>query len=396
MNTRNILILLLAICTAHAMVHMYELALPSVELSMANDYQVETVTIGWMSFLWRMPWGFGALVAGFLVDRYGARRLLSIFLIGCGVCCCIAALAPPLSMMMVTMFVMGTFACIYHPAGLALLSHEIPRENLPKALGWHGVFGSAGIGAAPFIMAAVLVSGGTWHSLFWVLALPGFLVGGYFVYLAKTQPESQYVQQDNNSDEDSTDWTSFGLIATQSILLGFTYAGVLSFLPRYLSESGSVFEGLAPELRGNLLGGGILFIGCIGQYLSGYIARREKLESQLFWIALSTVPCLLAMAFVPPSFRPLAAGVFALTFFMHQPVQSSLVAEYTPKHRRSFCYGIMFALANGVGGIGAIFAGYSAENKLTYSVFAISMVGATLFNVGLWYRNRGRISEMNH
>ncbi|PHS01768.1 MAG: hypothetical protein COA78_22450 [Blastopirellula sp.] len=396
MNTRTILVLLLAICTAHAMVHMYELALPSVELSLADDYQVETDTIGWMSFLWRMPWGFGALVAGFLVDRYGARRLLAIFLIGCGACCCIAAFAPPLSMMMVTMFAMGTFACIYHPAGLALLSHEIPREELPKALGWHGVFGSAGIGAAPFIMAAVLMSGGTWHSLFWVMALPGFVIGGYFIYLARTQPETQHVKRDENSDEDATDWISFGLIAAQSIFLGFTYAGVLSFLIRYLSQSGAVFAGLAPELRGNLLGGGILLIGCIGQYFSGYIARREKLESQLFWIALSTVPCLLAMAFVPPSFRPLAAGAFTLTFFMHQPVQSCLVAEYTPRHRRSLCYGIMFALANGVGGVGAIFAGHIAENELKYSVFAIFMAGATLFNVVLWHRNRSRMTEMSH
>ena len=146
MNPATIRLVLLVSC-AHAMVHVYELSLPSIEQEITAEYGGGKQLSGIMGTCWRLPWGLGALAAGWLVDRFGGRPLLIIFLFGCSAMCILAALVKPLPLLFVSMFGMGTLASIYHPSGLALISHATKADSLPRVLGIHGVFGSAGIGA---------------------------------------------------------------------------------------------------------------------------------------------------------------------------------------------------------------------------------------------------------
>ena len=75
--------LILLLSSAHALVHVYELAFPSVEELVAADYQVGKPTMGLMGNCWRFPFGAGALLSGWLVDRYGAKWPLVFYLLGC-------------------------------------------------------------------------------------------------------------------------------------------------------------------------------------------------------------------------------------------------------------------------------------------------------------------------
>ena len=118
----QVLRLVLLVSCAHALVHVYELSLPSVEQNIAAEYHVGTYTTGLLGNTWRLPWGLGAIVAGWLADRYGSRRLLIIYLAGCGATSLAAAMAGSLSTLFGAMFAMGAFASIYHRAGLSLIS----------------------------------------------------------------------------------------------------------------------------------------------------------------------------------------------------------------------------------------------------------------------------------
>ena len=76
---RTILKLVLLVSCAHAMAHIYELSLPAVEQDLAASYlgtnlQQGKESTGWLSFCWRLPWGIGALLVGWFVDRIGAPR----------------------------------------------------------------------------------------------------------------------------------------------------------------------------------------------------------------------------------------------------------------------------------------------------------------------------------
>ena len=164
MSSATLRLVLLVSC-AHAMVHVYEVSLPSVEQEIAGEYfgdddeQGKKFT-GKLSNYWRLLWGLGALAAGWLVDHFGSRSMLTIYLIGCGAMCVFAGTTNSQNHLLISMICMGAFAAIYHPAGLAMISHETNADSRPKALGIHGIFGSLGIGMAPLVAFAMVTAAG--------------------------------------------------------------------------------------------------------------------------------------------------------------------------------------------------------------------------------------------
>ena len=75
---------------------------------------------------------------------------------------------------------------------------------------------------------------------------------------------------------------------------------------------------------------------------------------------------------------------------MTQPIYNSLIAKYTPAARRSLCYGLSFAMGFGVGGVGALFVGFSTSQLITYGTLAGMSLGSGILGVFLWNHNRLR------
>jgi FSR family fosmidomycin resistance protein-like MFS transporter len=410
--------LVLLVSCAHALVHVYEISLPSVEQAIAADYFPDDAVAGkrmtgLLQTCWRLPWGLGALLAGWLVDRWGSRRMLAFYLLGAALVCCLVGLALPLPLLFVAMAAMGSLACIYHPAGLALISHNVPSQQLPLSLGIHGVFGSMGIGLTPILAGLILAAGLGWKSYYLVVAIPGGLLGCLFIWQTIRHGDPTFAKsgsQPGQADDDPADWPSFFTLTTLALMQGLVYSAVLSFLPRYLNtgltsagavsftaDVGPMVEGAGASAAGGgygaLASGGVLLLGCVGQFLAGTWARSDRLERQLTWITLSNVPFLLWMSVAMGWQRIAAAGLFALIHFMHQPIYNSLIAKYSPRRRRSLCYGFSFAMGLGVGSLGAAFAGYSMRNLVTYGTLALVALCASTLAAALWRRERHKRAD---
>ncbi len=391
MNRLTVRLVLIVSC-AHALVHAFEVALPSVEQLLAREYQVGRDVTGLLSTSWRLPWGFSALVAGLLVDRFGSRRMLVVYLVGCAAACGAVVFCQPLGGLFIIMPVMGAFASIYHPAGLTLISRETNAANRPFALGIHGVFGSLGIGASPFFAAILLRDGFQWRSYYALLAVAGIVCAAAFYWLTRgfrsTQPTTPTPQDD--AEQHYVDWTSFYTLTLLAVLQGLVYSAVVTFLPRYLNGDASADAKEAS--LGVFMAGGVLLAGCVGQIVAGKIARPKILELQLGFITLANTPFLLWMALAPNvAHRLAAAACFSLVHFMHQPIYNSLIAKYTPPDRRSLCYGFSFAVGLGLGGFGAALAGFGASLFLTYAALSAATCLASLIGFYLWLRNRGKL-----
>jgi MFS family permease len=397
MMARATLLLVLIVSCAHAMVHVFEFALPSVEQLVAKDYGVSKQFMGTLSASWRLPFGFGALAAGWLVDHWGARRLLAVYLLGSAGMSLLAGLSLPVSSLFIVMFAMGTFASIYHPAGLSLISHETNVMNRARALGIHGIFGSCGIASAPFIAGIMLTLTQSWHAYYRLLALPSAALGFYFLaHCLKRSAGGPRVGDSvipADPIEDHSNWNSYFALTVLGMMLGFTYAAVLSFLPRYIDGAGIRIESIPAAGLRNYLAGAVLIIGCVGQYTAGRWARHEQLERQLAIISFASAPCLLWMAIAVGRDRLLATALFSLIHFMHQPIYNSLVAKYSPRRRRSLAYGFSFAVSFGLGSLGALFAGYSSSDVFLHSTLAFLTGLAGFWAAMLAYWNRPRRIE---
>lgn len=368
------LVLLVSCC--HAMVHVYELAFPSVEELIQKDYGVEKRVMGWMGNAWRLPFGFGAFFAGMLVDRYGAKWLLVIYLLGCAAMSGLAGLRPELPLLFATMFAMGSFASIYHPAGLALISHETSPVDRPRALGYHGIFGSLGIAAAPFLAGLALQVFPSWQSYFLLLVFPGVILALVIAFQLtehhrQQPPEVKSEANGNHASRDETsNWRAFFILSISGMLTGFVYAALVNFWPRYLGDLSIRPLNIPDRSFRNYVAGGVLFVGIGGQYLAARLGKAGGLERQLAIVLLATVPLLVAMAYAEGNDRIWASSAVSFVIFMQQPLYNSLIAQYVPKHRRSVGYGFSNAMGFGVGSLGASFAGWLNSDRVIYTTLA--------------------------
>jgi MFS family permease len=413
MNSRTLRLVLLISC-CHALVHIYELSFASVEQMVADDFGVDTEITGWLGTTLRLPFGLCAILAGWLADRYGEKRLLLVYLFGCSGAALIAWISPSLGVLFLAMFTMGMFASIYHPAGVALISHHTRPENRTLALGYHGIFGSAGIACGPFLAALVLAGNVSWRHYYLVLSIPGVLLGILLaIRLAHDREDSYSHDPDDPSPhrEDTARWDCYWLLISSAMLAGFVYAAVLNFLPRYLGEADLdvdwLFRELLPALGlggasirsisvDNFLAGMVLLLGILGQYSAGRLARPHTLEPFLAFTFFSTVPFLFWMGLAEGILRVWAAAIWAPLFFMHQPLYNSLVAKYVPRGRRSLAYGLSFTAGFGVGSVGsafagkirAVFDGNPNRDFVNYGTLAFVMGLAGVLAIALW-RRRG-------
>ena len=394
MTSATLRLVLLVSC-AHALVHVYELAFPSVETLIAGEYFPDNPeqgkrVMGYMGSCWRIPFGMGALLAGLLVDKFGAKWLLVGYLLGCATTSVIAWAAPDLAVLFVTMFAMGTCASIYHPAGLSLISRETAPQDRTRALGYHGIFGSLGIAAAP-LLAGVVLEVLDWRQYYLILAIPGILLAGLIALLLV---EHHRIAARNGAappPADPGDWKAFFILTISGTLSGLVYAALMNFLPRYLENVDLGITDIAARSRKNYFAGGVLLVGVAGQYLAGKIGRVERLERQLAMVLFGTLPLLIAMGYAEGNQRLWAVGAVSFVLFMQQPLYNSLVAQYVPLHRRSVGYGFSNTVAFGVGGLGATYAGLFTSDRLVYSSLAGFVFAAGL--VALWLDRQKRLKQ---
>lgn len=380
--------LVLVVSCAHALVHVFELSLPAVEQLVSQEFAVGRETSGWLGTTWRLPFGGAALLAGWLADRCGAVRMLLLYLTGCSLTAVSLLWFRDLPAVFVLMFLMGAFASIYHPAGLALISRVTSPEVRPTALGWHGIFGSAGIAGAPFLASAVFLTGKvSWRGYYALLAVPAALVAAAFLLVSRSGraveaggPCSSRVRSSEAAaadgegpaaEDDAFHRGRYLCLVAGGALSGFVYAAFMHFLPRYLDAAGLRPAQIDAASFRNALAAVVLICGAVGQGIAGRWATPERLPRQLTLVFLANVPFLVWMAFAEGIWRLVAPCLLALVHFMNQPLYNSLIARFVPPARRSTGYGFSNMVCFGVGALGPAFAGTLVSDRWVYGGLAV-------------------------
>lgn len=375
--------LVLLISCAHALVHTFELALPAVEQMIGEEYEVGKGATGALGMVWRLPFGLGAVLAGWLADRYGSRPLLIVYLVGCAGTAVLAKWAPSFGILFVVMLAMGCFASIYHPAGLSLISRETTPETRGSALGLHGIVGSLGIAGAPFGAMLLFATGRLdWRDYYLLLTIPAMLIAVKLLLDELRHRDEQRKVTAVSAPappEEAIVWSRYLILVTSGALSGFVYGAFMHFLPRYLDTAGLRPDDWTPESFRNALAAVVLVCGAVGQGVAGRLCRPGRLEVLLVLVLFGNVPPLLWMAFAEGPSRLVAACVLAVIHFMNQPVYNSLIAQHIPASRRSLGYGFSNMMCFGIGAFGPLFAGQFVDDLAVYGGLAVVAAAAGLF-----------------
>lgn len=125
-----------------------------------------------------IAFGLFALPAGWLADRWSREGMIAIFFIGVGLASVATSLAQTPLQIAFGLFVVGVFAAIYHPVGLAMIARGGNSMGMDIAI--NGVWGNMGVGCAA-LLTGFLIDQAGWRTAFWFPGIVSALIG--FAYL---------------------------------------------------------------------------------------------------------------------------------------------------------------------------------------------------------------------
>ena len=143
---------------AHGTSHFFHMLLPPLFPLFIRDFGLSYSELGLLVSTFFVISGIGQALAGFLVDRIGARPVLFAAL-GC------FGLAAALA---------GLGNSPFHPVDFTILNKRVSPPRLGHAFSVHGISGNLGWAAAPVFMTAFTAATGSWR---WAAAAAGGPVG---------------------------------------------------------------------------------------------------------------------------------------------------------------------------------------------------------------------------
>jgi MFS family permease len=148
---------------AHGTSHFFHLMLPPLFPWLMRDFSLSYTEAGLLMTVFFVVSGIGQALAGFVVDRVGARPVLFFGLLTLTASGILLGLAQSYTMLMAVAAVAGVGNSIFHPADFTLLNHRVAAPHLGHAFSVHGLSGSLGWAAAPVFMAGIASFAG-WHT----------------------------------------------------------------------------------------------------------------------------------------------------------------------------------------------------------------------------------------
>ena len=96
-----------------------------------------------------IAFGLFSLPAGWIADRWSRDGMMVVFFVGIGLASILTGFASSPLQMAIGLFVIGMFAAIYHPVGLALVMDAHAKAGM--ALAVNGVWGNLGVASAALV-----------------------------------------------------------------------------------------------------------------------------------------------------------------------------------------------------------------------------------------------------
>ena len=161
---------------AHGTSHFFHMLLAPLFPVFIRDFGFSYSELGLLVSTFFIISGVGQALAGFLVDRIGARPMLFVAL-SCFVLAAVAtATAQSYAGLMLAAALAGLGNSPFHPVDFTILNKRVSQPRLGHAFSVHGITGNLGWAAAPVFLTGLTAATGSWR-----IAAAGMGVWAVFV-----------------------------------------------------------------------------------------------------------------------------------------------------------------------------------------------------------------------
>ncbi|HEX8405238.1 MAG TPA: MFS transporter [Duganella sp.] len=166
---------------AHGTSHFYHVILAALIPWLKPEFNLSYAQLGLLMTMFFAISGVGQAMAGFVVDRFGARAVLFTGIALLGMSAVLLAGAHSYPQLMAGAFLAGCGNCVFHPADYTLLNQRVSKARLAHGFSVHGISGNIGWALSPLFLT--FVAGRTdWRTALLSASLLPLVVLGLLVW----------------------------------------------------------------------------------------------------------------------------------------------------------------------------------------------------------------------
>ena len=350
----------------HYLDHLFTLIFATVaalalsrEWGLSYSELLKYATPGFFAF------GLFSWPAGWIADKWSREGMIAVFFVGIGAASIATAFAQTPLQVGIGLFVVGVFAAIYHPVGLAIVTQK--WKNTGMRLAMNGVWGNLGVASAALITGYFIDHGG-WRTAFIV---PGiFSIAAGVLYTVHQWREVSTAHQKAPppsvaSTLPDPDMKALLLRITAIVFLttavsslvfqSTTFAlpkifderlqGVASDMAQWLAASGiTAAKGDVATMLGALTF--VVFaVASIAQLVVGSLLDRLGPRTVFMIVAAMQVVFFAAMPGLHDAWALAAAFGFMLGAFGQVPINDFMIGKMASGEARARIYGVRYVVS---------------------------------------------------
>lgn len=312
--------------------------------------------------------GVFALPAGWLADRWSRDGMLCVFFIGIGICSILTSFANTPLQIAFGLFMIGMFAAIYHPVGLAIVTSKWRDTGMRIAA--NGVWGNLGVAGAALITGFLIDLAG-WRMAFVVPGLVSIAMG--FVYMKLRWPEISADHQAVRTPPPPRDQAASpayramlirlsAIIFTTTAISSIIFQSTTFALPKILEERlQGLAGGVAAWLDGIAIAGQadiasvigslafiVFTIASVAQLVVGRALDRYGPRPVFMTVAIIQIAFFSAMPGLTEGWALAAAIGFMFGAFGQVPINDFMIGKTARGPYRARIYGVRYVVSFGV------------------------------------------------
>ena len=328
---------------------------------------------------------FGACapIAAHMADHWNRNGMLTVFFIGIGLASIITGFAQSLLQISLGLGLIGIFASIYHPVGIAMVIEG--GGKVGWRLGVNGLWGNMGVAAAPLVTGLILVQF-DWRMAFIIPGSVSILFGLGFLRLISSgdvkAPEA--TRQEKELIGFASGWqralVSLALVTAAG---GFVFGAMTFIIPRLFEVR---MLGITSDIAvTGILASVIYAVAAFAQLVVGRAIDKRSIKHVLIFIAAGQ-PLLLFLMTMQTDYALFAVSLLAMGFVFGQiPITDAVLSQYVPDKWRAKVLSVKFLVNIIIGALALMTARYllstGAGFEAVIRVIAISacfIVGAAI------------------
>jgi len=389
-DRENVHFLLLNI--GHFLTHLFMLIFATAAaLTLSRDWGMsygELIAFATPGFI---AYAVFTLPAGWLADRWSREGMMAVFFLGIGAASAFTALAETPVQMAVGLSVIGMFAAIYHPVGIALVVHGRQRTGVPIAI--NGIFGNLGVAAAALI-TALFIDHADWRAAFVWPGLFSIAMGVAYLFIVagrsaeaqeSARPESEGRAAPMLFDR-ATVIRVLLIFFTTSSLGGLVFQSTTFTLPKVFDEQLGDLAVSASDV--GWFAFLVLAVAAVGQLIVGYLVDRLPVRRIFMIVAVLQVSLFAIMPGLTGWQALVVAIAFMFAVFGQIPINDVLIGRVTHSAWRSRVYALRYMInfsiiASSVPLIAWIYSGWGFDTLFVLLAITASgiLIAASLLPV---------------